>query len=838
MFLAFLCLLLDVSTGEENLEPWLGRRSLIRRGAPSIELLDDDGDLISSPPDPPELSLHFAHDNPAACNMEEADAFWQTHPFRRTPEKMVKQIGAMRALREVKRIFTLQSLPLILVGDMLLGWRRGCFTPEIHDHPAAISVATFGPWLHDLGVDALQEAFHSEGHRLDASGCRRGALMAGCRLNVKLTDVDGSTRTVDVGVFLSAPPSLVGRRPGLFPRCASRCGENCEQCRLAWPQLSKVGLGRFYACPLPVADFRLMTWMNDTFWMPSDPENYLAVEYGDQWSEPSAMVSVRPSCLPSESSGLSFSPYQSFISSLPHRHELMRIQRAVEKRRGNGISEAASAESQLWEQFFHTRTIAWSSPVLSPQPTTGSGAGGPEATPAAAPVPAGVFLAVFGVLLSAVVLRILAGMLCRSAGGRRMAPITTWAVAKLGQVGKVEVMLLACYVFVMCARILLQRHAATAGQLHHSGSNALAASVLHAVVALGLLSSMRSAGCKEWPQLCRVLMQSPRSESFELPLWLWMLLAGALQGVSLWLSFISLSSLDVVSYTLLSNTQAFLATAATRQQHGVLGAALVAAAAGVCGGSLGAVAALGQVITDAVAKMVMDLAESSATIDILQACQYSQGVLVLFGILWLSGEPFQSSYWEKILNSLSMPACVACMCSLNLGTAYLLKEVPSSLMAMAPGLAAIAMLVLARYEDRPHTWGQNIQVLFSLAAALLHAMERAPKPQPQLQAPKTHQNSTLRSRPPAPVPPLAHLAPTKRPPAPVPPLAHLAPTKRPPAPVPPLAHLAPTKRPLRPPPPMPPRKWSSSNSSEVGSTTASNSHSEHGESDCELHHGR
>eukprot|EP00434_Breviolum_minutum_P014544 symbB.v1.2.012826.t1/scaffold893.1/size154614/7 len=169
-----------------------------------------------------------------------------------------------------------------------------------------------------------------------------------------------------------------------------------------------------------------------------------------------------------------------------------------------------------------------------------------------------------------------------------------------------------------------------------------------------------------------------------------------------------------------------------------------------------------------------------------------------------------------------MPACVACMCSLNLGTAYLLKEVPSSLMALAPGLAAIAMLVLARYEDRPHTWGQNIQVLFSLAAALLHAMERAPKPQPQLQAPKRHQNSTLRSRPPAPVPPLAHLAPTNRPPAPVPPLAH----------------LAPTKRPLRPPPPMPPRKWSSSNSSEVGSTTASNSHSEHGESDCELHHGR
>ena len=35
-------------------------------------------------------------------------------------------------------------------------------------------------------------------------------------------------------------PMKVGRRPGFFPRCASRCGENCERCRLAWPQLSKV----------------------------------------------------------------------------------------------------------------------------------------------------------------------------------------------------------------------------------------------------------------------------------------------------------------------------------------------------------------------------------------------------------------------------------------------------------------------------------------------------------------------------------------------------------------------------------------------------------------------
>ena len=37
-------------------------------------------------------------------------------------------------------------------------------------------------WLDHVGTTVcLLQAFHSEGHRLDASGCRRGALMAGCR---------------------------------------------------------------------------------------------------------------------------------------------------------------------------------------------------------------------------------------------------------------------------------------------------------------------------------------------------------------------------------------------------------------------------------------------------------------------------------------------------------------------------------------------------------------------------------------------------------------------------------------------------------------------------------
>ena len=37
-------------------------------------------------------------------------------------------------------------------------------------------------------------------------------------------------------------PMKVGRRPGLFPRCASRCGENCEH--VGWPghNLARRGL--------------------------------------------------------------------------------------------------------------------------------------------------------------------------------------------------------------------------------------------------------------------------------------------------------------------------------------------------------------------------------------------------------------------------------------------------------------------------------------------------------------------------------------------------------------------------------------------------------------------
>lgn len=190
----------------------------------------------------------------------------------------------------------------------------------------------------------------------------------------------------------------------------------------------------------------------------------------------------------------------------------------------------------------------------------------------------------------------------------------------------------------------------------------------------------------------------------------------------------------------------------------------------------------------------MAVAQPAAPIDVLQACQSFQGLLVLLVILWMWGDPFPAvPYWKSFIDSESMPACVTCLCLLQLGKPYLQRKVPSWF-ALAPGLSMLAMLALVQ-GPAASPW-YLIQVGLSLTAATLHAVDMAQKqkPQPRLQAAKENGSCTLR-RPPTPTPPVA---PVKRPPLP-------------PA----------------------PRKLSSSNS-EVGSTTASNSHSEHGESDCDM----
>eukprot|EP00435_Cladocopium_sp_Y103_P020088 s218_g4.t2 len=846
---------------------------------------------------------------------------------------------------------------------------------------------------------------------------------------------------------------------------------------------------RFYACPLPLADFKLATWMNETFWIPANLETYLAVDHGEQWPEPAKSSGVsKLSCLPSQSSGLSFSPYRSFISSLPGRSEVMRLQKAVEKRHGDRMARAAEAEKELWYEFFHDRSATW---LLAPKKTSSQS---PVAQVAAAPVPPNVFLRVFGVLLTLVALKIFAGALFRR--GAKMGPLPGWMAA----VGTVEVVLLVSYTLMFCGRILLQRHASL--RLHHAASNALAAAAVQAVVA-GLLASRRLARSNLRKMLMTCPSQTPIFEHW--PVWWWIFLAGALHSLSLWLSFLSLASLDPVSYTLLWNSQAFLLplALAPSRRHLTVAAAAAPAAAVAVGYGAGAAAAVGQVVTAAVAEVVMAVAQPAAPIDVLQACQSAQGLLVevklqmlpqllsseisrdlrgramsleptfvpgvssgvlgrpswspcpgrgshghgqhswtpwapwgaamalpllrgrrlrrkasfgptpiseeqkqdiqstqigsrvsyvvlsnmqailrqldqygysqvdgflggsangypdqirdemksmfdrgwfeeepeseaqikgrsgeekmerlienqyevaptvvnftrsllvsfaqplgeltesglsntkgiselfvlcgqgarydrrvsnVFGwnteqgfvrdprklvaiyfanpnyreeqggvlqlegvitpsgavwhhhahaarliwpvaleevevllvILWLCGDPFPAvPYWKSFLESESMPACVTCLCLLQLGKPYLQRKVPSSWFALAPVLSMLAMLALIQ-GPAASPW-YLIQVGFSLTAATLHAVDMAQKqkPQPRLEAVKENRSCTLR-RPPTPAPPVA---PVKRPPLP-------------PA----------------------PRKLSSSNS-EVGSTTASNSHSEHGESDSDM----
>lgn len=182
----------------------------------------------------------------------------------------------------------------------------------------------------------------------------------------------------------------------------------------------------------------------------------------------------------------------------------------------------------------------------------------------------------------------------------------------------------------------------------------------------------------------------------------------------------------------------------------------------------------------------MAVAQPAAPIDVLQACQSFQGLLVLLVILWMWGDPFPAvPYWKSFIDSESMPACVTCLCLLQLGKPYLQRKVPSWF-ALAPGLSMLAMLALVQ-GPAASPW-YLIQVGLSLTAATLHAVDMAQKqkPQPRLQAAKENGSCTLR-RPPTPTPPVA---PVKRPPLP-------------PA----------------------PRKLSSSNS-EVGSTTVSKAQNE------------
>ncbi|CAK9083789.1 unnamed protein product [Durusdinium trenchii] len=791
MFLAFVIL----ATAEAE-PPWLGRfrkeSTLPSAGSLAVpsetgldlaELVQKESDLWQLP-ELPEVQKRLDFDGAQlnTCNLEEADAFWETHPFRKTT-KTRQQIQAMRAIKEFKRL--LPHLPLILVGDSLLGWRRGCFLSPRANRP--VEVATFGSWVDDYGLDNLEEALQAEGHQLDQSECLQGPLMAGCRLRAKLKDSSsGATATIRLGMLLSPPP--VAQHPGLFPRCLAACGDSCERCVLAWA-VEAPG-GRFFACPLPLAGFKVATWMNESFWMPKDVDLYLEFEYGRNWPEPGDFAQgPLASCEPAQSAGFSFSKYPTFISSLPQRKELIRLEQAIGRTHAAQVMETYEAERHLWQRFFDTRSMAWplrhSRPMTKNKRHLGHQRPSTEGSWSVVVVILLLFLVAFLVRHSSRWRNLFRKALAVPRSAPWRSANLRWAL----EVNSVEVILLESYVFLSVARISFQSAGSSSGS---PWSHALAASMIQAGVALGLLALLPGSDLP-WESL-----HKPCPKSFG-PIWFWTLLAGALQSASLWLSFVSLTSLDSLSYALFWSNEAFLTHLLPTRARGLC---LLAAAASALGtaATAPAAAALGAAALGALGDAASEAAAGPRN-QLLRTCQHCQGFAVLLAVVMLwKGEVFPANYWASFLESRSLPACVACLCILNLGKPYFTQKVSPTLLALGTSITIIAIAILQRCSGalaKP-TWQEVAQVILSLVAAGLHALDlaQAPAKAKVVKAPKT-------------------MTPSSK-----------AAVARPKA----KSILEPRVM-KRPPFPLPPRKWTSTTSSEVGSTMASSGHSDAADSE-------
>eukprot|EP00440_Ansanella_granifera_P050680 gb/GFBE01054930.1/.p1 GENE.gb/GFBE01054930.1/~~gb/GFBE01054930.1/.p1 ORF type:complete len:933 (+),score=141.91 gb/GFBE01054930.1/:1-2799(+) len=318
------------------------------------------------------------------CDMAKADAFYNSHRKTigsQTPEA-ARRSSSMRALVEVKHIFDELGVPIVLLGGLSLGYIESCMAlPGDMDS----SVATFGPWLQNVGMVTIEQTFAAKGHTFDLSLCEAGPLSAGCVISITLYGVPWSERKsvgnpfIDVHVLFFAPlPSGAARWPGVFSQCdVESCGATCASCSLAYArwQGDAAEQGRFYACPLPVRSFSLVAWMNETFWVPADPELYFKAEYLQKGSDP-ASWSPYKACEASTTAQVSLEPYEAFIPNLPSASQVFQDQRALEYDEASRIREAAMYDVSLWQKYFplHATSFSqslWAFPV-SEEATTRS----------------------------------------------------------------------------------------------------------------------------------------------------------------------------------------------------------------------------------------------------------------------------------------------------------------------------------------------------------------------------------------------------------------------------------------------------------------------------------
>jgi len=728
---------------QDELHPSVVRHMrMMRRGMPSNDL---------------ELAVHNLEfrQTGAMCNAEEADAYWQTHPFVHSVSSTETQVQVMQAVKELKKLLLLVDVPLVLVRDVLLGWRRSCFAVP---GKSGATVATFGPWLADLGLSTLKKVLRAKGHQLDED-CPHGPTEPNCKLRARL-HIDKSWVLVDLLLF---------RFLTLKDRCdVSSCGTGCRLCPLALEVPGNAKASR----PVPIRAFRLAVWLNDTFWIPADVDRYLAVEYGPTWYEFSDALVPMPSHAALAERVREKQP------SLPSKSQVSGTQKLVETASWKKIAAAVGSELELWQRYF---------PEVRPSTSVGSlWQQKPEPDRALwdlvrGPVAAeqnlshgstSVWLVVGGLLLAASLLL-------------REAPVSL-ALPTPGAYGAPPVLAFGLYCFLWCVRALLQRAACEDGANHSPLACSLAVALLQCCTSAGLLPAIRAVGG------AKSFRQTWYSRPAGVPVWQLTVAAGAVHSARVWLSFVSLSFLDPLSFVLLAAFQVSIELLLPwRERPGqpqghlrylALAMALLAA---LCQGEelwhagarkmLGVAAALAYALLGTLLTFLHNkVSRLDISKDLMQLGQHAAGFLVLLACgLALSDLPASlAGLWQSALASRFIFLCGLCIVALNVGSPYLLEEVPQPLALLGPGVCllgvAVLQICLSEAMAMPAPSSRTLQaLLLGLMAALLHAAAGVPKGKA------------------APIPPAAKATP--RPASANPALQELVKGRRPPKPKPPLS---------------------------------------------------
>eukprot|EP00440_Ansanella_granifera_P011891 gb/GFBE01012923.1/.p1 GENE.gb/GFBE01012923.1/~~gb/GFBE01012923.1/.p1 ORF type:complete len:853 (+),score=166.29 gb/GFBE01012923.1/:1-2559(+) len=688
-----------------------------------------------------------------SCDPAEAESFYEKHPdVAGDVEKSQKAITLMRSLVEVRRILETMNVPVVLIGNTLLGWRRSCTVAA----ETIGEVAIFGPWLQAAGPEKVRDAFHERGHTLDMDRCE-GALNAGCELHAWMYDAFRGRRDgvyISILVLFSAPPPAVGRMPGFWSQCDRKaCGEDCGMCSLAYSHW--IGQNRFHACPVLLQRLVPATWMGEMFWVPEegDLQTYLLSQYGEAWQDPEASRRKQTCGGQEMDSLLSLSWYPSYVPGLLDGTDVIEQQRQVQRNFSERISAVTDYENRLWQQTF----ISVLDMDPSEEPWRFPRSYTAKVLSIAHPwLPSTNTLWIFTAILSlacCIVIVNKSSFLDAALGVNGFFGITR----------SLQGWVFASFVFLSMMQMFLQKEA---GSTRYSLVSAAILIYLARVVV-----SVCMCLCKG--QLKKVWRLSEKKGG--VPVYMLTMIPGAMYALYDWLSFQTQSSLDPVSTVILRLRLVVIAVVwqVTFQKNfsAAQWLAFVACSAASSVEAFGhemkagrllpwdLLSACLQVVFSVCASIVSEvlLKDCSVPTDLINACSYLQGLLVLLvaevctapaGSASLD-ELISAPARERLLKDPRMVASMACLTAFGIVTAYFLRELSNPVKELSSCVvilfSALAQVMLSGWQDFD---GRNAQaMILSVLAIGLYNIDALSIKRPAIRDPQAKAKATAKPTP-------------------------------------------------------------------------------------------